>query len=206
MQFIIFLLGFILFVFIITIFLTIAINRNKPKKLENYTLQITNDNILNDISEKAKSLNLLTDKSKNLLINMALHNSAPLDFHIKEIKSLPFDFDSDINSSLNQLIDTLNNLNNYLKEHTSKANEIKVMADYYICELVKNLNIYLQIYKSNKNSIQLGKIKPEIIKTIGIINNAFSIILAEFYDNMALSVSSSLEAVNQSIKLKGYIK
>lgn len=80
------------------------------------------------------------------------------------------------------------------------------MAEYYICELVKNLNIYLQIYKSNKNSIQLGKIKPEIIKTIGIINNAFSIVLAEFYDNMALSVSSSLEAVNQSIKLKGYIK
>lgn len=64
----------------------------------------------------------------------------------------------------------------------------------------------MQIYTSSKNSRQLWKIKPEIIKTIGIINNAFSIILVEFYDNMVLSVSSSLEAVNQSIKLKGYIK
>lgn len=69
------------------------------------------------------------------------------------------------------------------------------MADYYICELVKNLNIYLQIYKSNKNSIQLGKIKPEVIKTIEIINNVFSISV-EDYCNMGFSISSSLEKIN----------
>ena len=63
----------------------------------------------------------------------------------------------------------------------------------------------MQIYTSSKNSRQLWKIKPEVIKTIEIINNVFSISV-EDYCNMGFSISSSLEAVNQSIKLKGYIK
>ena len=48
--------------------------------------------------------------------------------------------------------------------------------------------------------------KKELIETINIINNVFSTVLSEFYDSMALSVSSCLEAINQSIKLKGYVK
>lgn len=31
----------------------------------------------------------------------------------------------------------INNINNYLKEHISKINEIEVMAEYYIISLLK---------------------------------------------------------------------
>ena len=39
-----------------------------------------------------------------------------------------------------------------------------------------------------------------------MITAAFSTVLSEFYDNMALNTSSSLEALKASIKMKGYVK
>ena len=39
-----------------------------------------------------------------------------------------------------------------------------------------------------------------------MITDAFSTVLSEFYDNMALNTSSSLEALKASIKMKGYVK
>lgn len=201
----IFILGFVVFSFIITIIITLFINKSRTSELEKYTNQIKNDDVIKSISKNMQNIALSNNKHSNK--NIFLSNSfSVLSSYIQELKQIKENLDDDIDNAINLLLDSMKNLDEYIKENTSKSNEIKIMADHYIAELIKNIKIYIKISEKSKNTSQKDKMKKELIETINIINNVFSTILSEFYDSMALSVSSSLAAINQSIKLKGYIK
>lgn len=201
----IFILGFVVFSFIITIIITLFINKSRTSELEKYTNQIKNDDVIKSISKNMQNIALSNNKHSNK--NISLSNSfSVLSSYIQELKQIKENLDDDIDNAINLLLDSMKNLDEYIKENTSKSNEIKIMADHYIAELIKNIKIYIKISEKSKNTSQKDKMKKELIETINIINNVFSTILSEFYDSMALSVSSSLAAINQSIKLKGYIK
>lgn len=201
----IFILGFVVFSFIITIIITLFINKSRTSELEKYTNQIKNDDVIKSISKNMQNIALSNNKHSNK--NISLSNSfSVLSSYVQELKQIKENLDDDIDNAINLLLDSMKNLDEYIKENTSKSNEIKIMADHYIAELIKNIKIYIKISEKSKNTSQKDKMKKELIETINIINNVFSTILSEFYDSMALSVSSCLEAINQSIKLKGYIK
>lgn len=201
----IFILGFVVFSFIITIIITLFINKSRTSELEKYTNQIKNDDVIKSISTNMQNIALSNNKHSNK--NISLSNSfSVLSSYIQELKQIKENLDDDIDNAINLLLDSMKNLDEYIKENTSKSNEIKIMADHYIAELIKNIKIYIKISEKSKNTSQKDKMKKELIETINIINNVFATILSEFYDSMALSVSSSLAAINQSIKLKGYIK
>lgn len=201
----IFILGFVVFSFIITIIITLFINKSRTSELEKYTNQIKNDDVIKSISKNMQNIALSNNKHSNK--NIFLSNSfSVLSSYVQELKQIKENLDDDINNAINLLLDSMKNLDEYIKENTSKSNEIKIMADHYIAELIKNIKIYIKISEKSKNTAQKDKMKKELIETINIINNAFATVLSEFYDSMALSVSSSLAAINQSIKLKGYIK
>lgn len=201
----IFILGFVVFSFIITIIITLFINKSRTSELEKYTNQIKNDDVIKSISKNMQNIALSNNKHSNK--NIFLSNSfSVLSSYVQELKQIKENLDDDIDNAINLLLDSMKNLDEYIKENTSKSNEIKIMADHYIAELIKNIKIYIKISEKSKNTSQKDKMKKELIETINIINNVFSTILSEFYDSMALSVSSCLEAINQSIKLKGYIK
>lgn len=201
----IFILGFVVFSFIITIIITLFINKSRTSELEKYTNQIKNDDVIKSISKNMQNIALSNNKHSNK--NISLSNSfSVLSSYVQELKQIKENLDDDIDNAINLLLDSMKNLDEYIKENTSKSNEIKIMADHYIAELIKNIKIYIKISEKSKNTSQKDKMKKELIETINIINNVFSTILSEFYDSMALSVSSSLAAINQSIKLKGYIK
>lgn len=201
----IFILGFVVFSFIITIIITLFINKSRTSELEKYTNQIKNDDVIKSISKNMQNIALSNNKHSNK--NIFLSNSfSVLSSYVQELKQIKENLDDDIDNAINLLLDSMKNLDEYIKENTSKSNEIKIMADHYIAELIKNIKIYIKISVKSKNTSQKDKMKKELIETINIINNAFATILSEFYDSTALSVSSSLAAINQSIKLKGYIK
>lgn len=201
----IFILGFVVFSFIITIIITLFINKSRTSELEKYTNQIKNDDVIKSISKNMQNIALSNNKHSNK--NIFLSNSfSVLSSYVQELKQIKENLDDDIDNAINLLLDSMKNLDEYIKENTSKSNEIKIMADHYIAELIKNIKIYIKISEKSKNTSQKDKMKKELIETINIINNAFATILSEIYDSTALSVSSSLEAINQSIKLKGYIK
>lgn len=201
----IFILGFVVFSFIITIIITLFINKSRTSELEKYTNQIKNDDVIKSISKNMQNIALSNNKHSNK--NIFLSNSfSVLSSYVQELKQIKENLDDDIDNAINLLLDSMKNLDEYIKENTSKSNEIKIMADHYIAELIKNIKIYIKISEKIKNTSQKDKMKKELIETINIINNVFSTILSEFYDSTALSVSSSLAAINQSIKLKGYIK
>lgn len=201
----IFILGFVVFSFIITIIITLFINKSRTSELEKYTNQIKNDDVIKSISKNMQNIALSNNKHSNK--NIFLSNSfSVLSSYVQELKQIKENLDDDIDNAINLLLDSMKNLDEYIKENTSKSNEIKIMADHYIAELIKNIKIYIKISEKSKNTSQKDKMKKELIETINIINNAFATILSEFYDSTALSVSSSLAAINQSIKLKGYIK
>lgn len=201
----IFILGFVVFSFIITIIITLFINKSRTSELEKYTNQIKNDDVIKSISKNMQNIALSNNKHSNK--NIFLSNSfSVLSSYVQELKQIKENLDDDIDNAINLLLDSMKNLDEYIKENTSKSNEIKIMADHYIAELIKNIKIYIKISEKSKNTAQKDKMKKELIETINIINNAFATVLSEFYDSVALSVSSSLAAINQSIKLKGYIK
>lgn len=201
----IFILGFVVFSFIITIIITLFINKSRTSELEKYTNQIKNDDVIKSISKNMQNIALSNNKHSNK--NIFLSNSfSVLSSYVQELKQIKENLDDDIDNAINLLLDSMKNLDEYIKENTSKSNEIKIMADHYIAELIKNIKIYIKISEKSKNTAQKDKMKKELIETINIINNAFATILSEFYDSTSLSVSSSLAAINQSIKLKGYIK
>lgn len=201
----IFILGFVVFSFIITIIITLFINKSRTSELEKYTNQIKNDDVIKSISKNMQNIALSNNKHSNK--NIFLSNSfSVLSSYVQELKQIKENLDDDIDNAINLLLDSMKNLDEYIKKNTSKSNEIKIMADHYIAELIKNIKIYIKISEKSKNTAQKDKMKKELIETINIINNAFATVLSEFYDSMALSVSSSLAAINQSIKLKGYIK
>lgn len=201
----VFILGFITFSFIITIITTLFINKSRASELENFTNQIKNDDVIKSISKNMQNIALPNNKLSNKNISPS-NNFSVLSSYMQELKQIKENLDDDIDNAINLLLDSMKNLDEYIKENPSKSNEIKIMADHYITELIKNIKIYIKISEKSKNTAQKDKMKKELIETINIINNVFSTILSEFYDSMALSVSSSLEAINQSIKLKGYIK
>ena len=73
-------------------------------------------------------------------------------------------------------------------------------------EIKKLLNELTDILQSMDSYIANHRDKEELMDTIKMITDAFSTVLSEFYDNMALNTSSSLEALKASIKMKGYVK
>lgn len=196
-------LGFTVFIFVSLLFITMIINKNKEHKLENFTYEIRNNDIIKDMA------NIKSIESKNFAVNsksLDESSASPLLEYIEKIENSKTIKDNDINNALDLLLDALKNIDEYINEHPSKLDDIKTMADYYIIELVNNIKLYAKISEKSRNAVQKEKMKKELIETINIITNAFSTVLSEFYDSLSLSVSSSLQAINHSVKLKGYIK
>lgn len=196
-------LGFTVFIFASLLFITMIINKNKEHKLENFTYEIRNNDIIKDMA------NIKSIESKNFAVNSkSLYESSasPLLEYIEKIENSKTIKDNDINNALDLLLDALKNIDEYINEYPLKLDDIKTMADYYIIELVNNIKLYAKISEKSRNAVQKEKMKKELIETINIITNAFSTVLSEFYDSLSLSVSSSLQAINHSVKLKGYIK
>lgn len=114
--------------------------------------------------------------------------------------------DEEIKKLLNELTDILQSMDSYIANHRDKEDDIKMMAEYYIPEMLSHLKIYQEMCSSKFKSKHEEAIKHELMDTIKMITDAFSTVLSEFYDNMALNTSSSLEALKASIKMKGYVK
>lgn len=114
--------------------------------------------------------------------------------------------DEEIKKLLDSLIDVIQSMDNYITNHRDKEDDIKIMAEYYIPEMVSHLKTYREMCVSKFKSKHEEAIKIELMDTIKMITDAFSTVLSEFYDNMALNTSSSLEALKASIKMKGYVK
>lgn len=126
--------------------------------------------------------------------------------YITDVKNANQNSDKEINLLLNNLIDVLQSVDNYITNHRDKEDDIKIMAEYYIPEMLSHLKTYNEMSKSKFKSKHEEAIKLELMDTIKMITDAFSTVLSEFYDNMALNTSSSLEALKASIKMKGYVK
>ncbi len=114
--------------------------------------------------------------------------------------------DEEIKNLLIELTDILQSMDNYIANHRDKEDDIKMMAEYYIPEMLNHLKTYQEMCSSKFKSKHEDAVKLELIDTIKMITDAFATVLSEFYDNMALNTSSSLEALKASIKMKGYVK
>lgn len=186
------------------------------KRYDSYvsSLQDTAD-ILKDVerlkeTEKLRDIERLGNaeriKDAKIIKNGKIIKDGCLKEYISQIKLISNNYDSEINQLLNDLIDVLQSMDNYLSHHQDKAEDIKIMAKYYIPEMIKHLKTYRHMKTSKFKSSHEEAIRLELIDAIKMIKDAFSTVLSEFYNNVALNVSASLEAIKASIKMKGLAK
>ncbi len=142
----------------------------------------------------------------SVIIEGEVVKESVIEKYIKEINQSKIGLDSDVASALSSLTDIMKKMDSYISNHQNNEKDIKVMTEHYIPELLKHIKVFKELSSGSFKSVHNDDIKHELLETISMITNAYSTVLSEFYDSMALSVSSSLEAIKSSIKLKGYVK
>ena len=142
----------------------------------------------------------------SVIIEGEVVKESVIEKYIKDINQSKIGLDSDVASALSSLTDIMKKMDTYISNHKNNEKDIKVMTEHYIPELLKHIKVFKELSSSSFTNVHKEDIKKELLETISMITNAYSTVLSEFYDSMALSVSSSLEAIKSSIKLKGYIK
>lgn len=143
---------------------------------------------------------------KTVIIEGEVIRDSFIQEYVKEINKLKIGLDSDIASSLSSLTEVMKNMDSYIENHKNNEKDIQMMTEHYIPELIKHIKVYKEFSSGSFKSNHKADIKQELLETITMITNAYTTVLSEFYDSMALSVSSSLDAIKSSIKLKGYVK
>ncbi|MDE7170205.1 MAG: hypothetical protein K2N67_08410 [Mucispirillum sp.] len=125
---------------------------------------------------------------------------------IKRLKVYSEKCDEDISSSLKSLVKIMGDMEVYLTNHQNKTDDMKILCEYYIPELLSHLETYGELSESGFNKENVAAVKAELLETIRMVTGAFETILSEFYDDMVLNVSASLDALKASIKMKGLSK
>lgn len=188
--FMVFLFGFIIFGIIL----------KKVIEFKDYVFSLFSSDKKNYRSSNERNSN------ETIVLDAEIVQDSFLDKYIKDIERVRKSYDDEINKELYSLVDVLVNLKKYLNEHREKEEDIKTLCDHYIPEMMEQLKLYKDIAGSNYQSESISDARNDIINTIKLIREAFATILSELYDNVILNISSSLDALKASIKLKGLAK
>ena len=114
--------------------------------------------------------------------------------------------DLDIKSKIEELIKVMKNMEQYISQNKRVDADINLFYEYYVPEIIKNTKTYSSLESDvffNKHS---SNMKEDLLEAINMVITAYNTILSECYDNIALSVSSSLDALKAGLKLKGFSK
>lgn len=188
--FMVFLFGFIIFGIIL----------KKVIEFKDYVFSLFSSDKKSSKGDREKSNN------ETIILDAEIVQDSFLDKYIKDIERIRKNYDDEINKELYSLVDVLVNLKKYLNEHREKEDDIKTLCDHYIPEMIEQLKLYKDVAGSSYQSESVDEARSDIINTIKLIREAFSTILSELYDNVILNISSNLDALKASIKLKGLAK
>ena len=114
--------------------------------------------------------------------------------------------DLDIKSKIEELIKVMKNMEQYISQNKRVDADINLFYEYYVPEIIKNTKTYSSLESDvffNKHS---SNMKEDLLEAINMVITAYNTILSECYDNIAMSVSSSLDALKAGLKLKGFSK
>ncbi len=115
--------------------------------------------------------------------------------------------DTEIKTKLTELLSAMTDMEEYINSNKCKdEDDIKTITEYYLHELIEQLHKYEQIIKLPFKQNNQETIKNDIIEAVDMVTNAYHTILLELYNNDAMTLSSSLEALKAGMKLKGFAK
>lgn len=198
-KFLMFLMMMLFFVFIFS-FIIFGVILKKILEFKDYIFSLFGS------SKKSNESYSSNGNKETIIVEAEVVQDSFLDKYIKDIERIRRSYDDEINKELYSLIDVLVNLKKYLAEHREKEDDIKTLCDHYIPEMMEQLKRYKDIAGSSYQSENFKEARSDIINTIKLIREAFSTILSELYDNVILNISTSLDALKASIKLKGLAK
>lgn len=198
-KFLMFLMMMLFFVFIFS-FIIFGVILKKILEFKDYIFSLFSG------SKKSNESYSSNGNKETIIVEAEVVQDSFLDKYIKDIERIRRSYDDEINKELYSLIDVLVNLKKYLAEHREKEDDIKTLCDHYIPEMMEQLKRYKDIAGSSYQPENFKEARSDIINTIKLIREAFSTILSELYDNVILNISTSLDALKASIKLKGLAK
>lgn len=144
-----------------------------------------------------------SDREEKVIIDAEAIEETFIEEYISKIKKVSLGSDGQMKEAIENLIIVLSNIDLYLSKHPEKDKDFKELADFYLPEIIDNMITYSEVVDADYNVESKEKLRSSLLETLNLVSNAFSTILNELYDNIALNVSASLEAVKASIRMKG---
>lgn len=126
--------------------------------------------------------------------------------YVKSIKDAESDFKSqDISFSLFRLSKAVDKVLDYLEKHPEKEKDVKKLMDFHLPSALKLISSYKELHVSGLNTFNIEKTKEEIISAVDKIQEAFSGVLEDLYNDNAIDVSADIQVLKLMLSREGFL-
>ena len=109
----------------------------------------------------------------------------------------------EISSQLTQLESLLKQIFDRVKEHPEQMHRMQKLMEYYLPTTVKLVEAYVQFEKVENPGQDIRDAKSEIHKTLGIINEAFSELLNNLFQDEAFDATTDAQVLQAMLSREG---
>lgn len=109
----------------------------------------------------------------------------------------------EISAQLTQLESLLKQIFDRVKEHPEQMNRMHKLMDYYLPTTVKLVEAYVQFEKVETPGKDIQGAKSEILKTLGIINEAFTELLNNLFQDAVFDATTDAQVLQTMLSREG---
>lgn len=110
---------------------------------------------------------------------------------------------AEITSQLSQLESLLRQIFDRVKEHPEQMNRMHKLMEYYLPTTVKLMEAYVQFEKVENPGQDIRDAKAEIQKTLGIINEAFTELLNNLFQDEVFDATTDAQVLQAMLSREG---
>lgn len=126
--------------------------------------------------------------------------------YVKAIKNAESEFKSqDISFSLYRLSKAVDKVLDYLEKHPEKEKDVKKLMDFHLPSALKLISSYKELQVSGLNTFNIEKTKEEIVSAVDKIQEAFSGVLEDLYNDNAIDVSADIQVLKMMLSREGFL-
>lgn len=126
--------------------------------------------------------------------------------YAKAIKNAESEFKSqDISFSIYRLSKAVDKVIDYLEKHTGKEKDVKKLMDFHLPSAIKLISSYKELQVSGLNTFNIEKTKEEIVSAIDKIQEAYSGVLEDLYNDNAIDVSTDIQVLKMMLSREGFL-
>ncbi len=158
----------------------------------------------NEQEENVIDVNIEDDKQEEKKEDVT--NFKEWQTYLIEINKAEQEFKSqDISFSLYRLGKIVKKVLEYLDAHTDKEKDVQKLMDFHLPSALKLIISYRELEKSGLNTFNIKKTKEEIVSACDKIQEAFTGVLEDLYNNNAIDVSTDIQVLKMLLAREGFL-